>query len=45
MSQISHDIDPLETEEWVDSILAIIENEGVERAQYILQRLLSLIHI
>ena len=25
MSQISHDIDPLETEEWVDSILAIIE--------------------
>ena len=41
MSQISHDIDPLETEEWVDSILAIIENEGVERAQYILQRLSS----
>ncbi|MEE2913777.1 MAG: pyruvate dehydrogenase (acetyl-transferring), homodimeric type [Pseudomonadota bacterium] len=41
MSEISHDIDPLETEEWVDSILAIIENEGVERAQYILQRLSS----
>ena len=41
MSQISHDIDPLETEEWVDSILAIIEKEGVERAQYILQRLSS----
>ncbi|MCB1647769.1 MAG: pyruvate dehydrogenase (acetyl-transferring), homodimeric type, partial [Pseudomonadales bacterium] len=35
------DQDPLETEEWVEAILSVIENEGVERAQYLLQRLSS----
>ena len=26
------DIDPQETQEWLDAIAAVIENEGVERA-------------
>jgi pyruvate dehydrogenase E1 component len=33
------DDDPEETEEWVQSISSVIENAGVERAQYILQRM------
>ena len=33
------DDDPEETEEWVQSINSVIENAGVERAQYILQRM------
>lgn len=39
MSNPTDDIDPLETEEWVDAINSVLENEGVERAQYLLQRL------
>jgi|TARA_B100000315_G_scaffold260927_1_gene327552 pyruvate dehydrogenase E1 component len=33
------DEDPLETQEWLDALNSLIENEGIERAQYILQRL------
>jgi pyruvate dehydrogenase E1 component len=33
------DIDPVESEEWLEAINSVIENEGVERAQYLLQRL------
>jgi pyruvate dehydrogenase E1 component len=36
-----NDKDPLETEEWVEAILSVMESEGVERAQYLLQRLSS----
>ena len=35
----STDEDPLETREWVEAITSIIENEGVARAQFLLQRL------
>jgi len=33
------DIDPLESEEWIEAINSVLETDGVERAQYILQRL------
>ena len=33
------DVDPLETEEWLSAFEAIIENEGPERARFILRRL------
>ena len=33
------DIDPVESEEWVAAINSVMETDGVERAQYILQRL------
>ena len=40
MAQVSlTDIDPVESEEWLEAIISVIENEGVERAQYLLQRL------
>ena len=38
---VLNDKDPLETEEWIESILSVLESEGVERAQYLLQRLSS----
>ncbi|MFT7304978.1 MAG: pyruvate dehydrogenase E1 component [Candidatus Azotimanducaceae bacterium] len=33
------DIDPIESEEWIEAINSVLETDGVERAQYILQRL------
>jgi pyruvate dehydrogenase E1 component len=35
------DIDPQETQEWLDSLDAVLENEGVERAHYLLERLID----
>ncbi len=35
------DTDPVETREWIEALESVIENEGVARAQYILQRLSS----
>ncbi len=36
-----HDIDPLETLEWLDALKAVIENEGVERAHFLLEQLID----
>jgi len=36
-----HDIDPLETQEWLDALNAVIENEGVERAHFLLEQLVD----
>ena len=36
-----HDADPVETREWVDAIDSVIENEGVERARYLLENLIG----
>ena len=35
------DIDPQETQEWLDSLDAVLENEGIERAHYLLERLID----
>lgn len=35
------DEDPVETDEWVQAILSVVEQEGTQRAQYLLQRLSS----
>lgn len=35
------DIDPLETQEWLDALSAVLENEGVERAHYLLEQLID----
>ncbi len=39
MNEIKKDINPLETQEWLDSIAAVIEQEGADRAHYLLKRL------
>ncbi|MDC0013577.1 pyruvate dehydrogenase (acetyl-transferring), homodimeric type [Pseudomonadales bacterium] len=36
-----NDEDPLETQEWVEAILSVLETQGADRAQYLLQRLSS----
>lgn len=33
------DLDPIETKEWVDSLESVVENEGEERAQYLMARM------
>ena len=35
------DIDPLETKEWIDSLNAVVENVGNERAHYLLSQLID----
>jgi pyruvate dehydrogenase E1 component len=37
----SDDLDPTETREWLDALEAVIENEGVERAHYLIERLVD----
>ena len=36
-----HDIDPQETQEWLDALDAVIENEGLERAHFLLEKLID----
>ena len=36
-----HDIDPLETQEWLDALTAVMENEGVDRAHFLLEQLID----
>ncbi len=33
----AQDADPLETQEWLESMRAVIEHEGLERAHYLLE--------
>ncbi|MGZ8995720.1 MAG: hypothetical protein ACXW3P_04370, partial [Rhodospirillales bacterium] len=35
------DIDPIETQEWLDALQSVLQREGPERAQFILGRLAS----
>ncbi|MGD2084459.1 MAG: pyruvate dehydrogenase (acetyl-transferring), homodimeric type [Chromatiales bacterium] len=35
------DIDPQETQEWLDALEAVLENEGAERAHFIIERLVD----
>ena len=43
MSQQSQlpDVDNVETQEWLEALEAVIENEGVERAHYLLEQLID----
>ncbi len=38
---IRQDVDPTETREWVDSLKAVLQHRGPERAQFILQRIVD----
>jgi pyruvate dehydrogenase E1 component len=35
------DIDAVETQEWIDALEAVIENEGVERAHFLLEQMID----
>ncbi|NNL66824.1 MAG: pyruvate dehydrogenase (acetyl-transferring), homodimeric type [Myxococcales bacterium] len=40
MSQ-EHDVDPEETRDWLDSLHSVLEKEGIERAHYLIERLVA----
>ena len=37
----AHDVDPVETQEWLDALDSVVKHEGAERAQYLLSQLQS----
>jgi pyruvate dehydrogenase E1 component len=41
-TQSANDPDTLETQEWLDALEAVLENEGPERAHYLMERLVDL---
>ncbi len=41
MSDMRKDIDPEETREWLEALEAVLEREGVDRAHYLLERLID----
>jgi pyruvate dehydrogenase E1 component len=41
-AQAANDPDSLETKEWLEALEAVIENEGPERAHYLMERLVDL---
>ena len=41
MSTQLHDVDPIETKEWLDALSSVLEYEGSERAQYLLYSLVK----
>jgi pyruvate dehydrogenase E1 component len=42
MTDMMHqDVDPQETKEWIDALESVLEEEGVERAHYLLEKLID----
>lgn len=39
--RLHNDVDPIETRDWLQAIESVIREEGVERAQYLIDQLLS----
>ncbi len=37
----SQETDPQETQEWLDALVAVIENEGTERAHFLLYKVFT----
>ena len=37
----NNDIDPIETQEWLDSLSAVVHNDGSERAHYLIKQLIE----
>ena len=38
---LKHDVDPQETQEWLEALTAVLEQEGPERAHYLLEQLID----
>lgn len=41
MSETKHDADPQETKEWLEALESVIENDGLDRAHYIIESLVN----
>ena len=42
LAQAANDPDVMETQEWLDALEAVLDNEGPERAHYLLERMVDL---
>ncbi|GAL36306.1 pyruvate dehydrogenase E1 component [Vibrio maritimus] len=41
MSDMKHDVDALETQDWLQALESVVREEGVERAQFLLETVLE----
>ena len=41
MLDVAKDIDPIETQEWLEALEAVLEREGTERAHFLLEHLID----
>ena len=41
MSDMKHDVDALETQDWLQALESVVREEGVERAQFLLEQVLD----
>ena len=41
LSGVNSDIDPIETREWIDSLSSVLENDGSNRAQFLIKQLIE----
>ncbi|MGX5201546.1 pyruvate dehydrogenase (acetyl-transferring), homodimeric type [Aliikangiella sp. IMCC44632] len=41
-SDSPNDVDPIETQEWLDALEAVLEEEGTERAHFLLEKLIDM---
>ncbi|MRX27400.1 pyruvate dehydrogenase (acetyl-transferring), homodimeric type [Kangiella sp. HZ709] len=41
LDPLKTDVDPIETQEWIDALEAVISEEGAERAHYLLEKLVT----
>lgn len=39
--RLNNDVDPIETRDWLQAIESVIREEGVERAQYLIDQVLG----
>ncbi len=39
--ELEHDVDPQETQEWLEALEAVLEHEGVERAHFLIERMID----
>jgi len=42
MTDINNDVDPIETQEWLEALEAVLEEEGTERAHFLLEKLIDM---
>ncbi len=42
--KLKHDIDPMETQDWVDSIESVLETDGGARAHYLIEKVIERAH-
>lgn len=42
---INKDLDPLETNDWIESIVSVVKNDGIERASFLIEKIINKINV